>query len=104
MSIIRALVMLPPRVCHGSQLLLILLYYIPRYMFKALEKTRLVISICLISEVAWTFQENALMPNSQVFPTMNHSMMLELGPLAQKLSPSFFFGRISMQIPLSAAT
>ena len=43
---------LPPMTYHGVQFLLIILYYVPRYIHKALKKTRLAISICLISEVA----------------------------------------------------
>lgn len=52
MSITRALVMLATRVCHGIQLLLILLYSIPRHVYKALEKTQLASCTYLISVVA----------------------------------------------------
>ena len=45
------------------------------------------------------------MRNSQVFPTMNHPMILELGLLALKLSLSLFFSaRVSVQISLSGTT
>lgn len=91
MSITRAL----DRVCDGIQLLLISLYSIPRYMHKALEKTRLAISTYLISVVAWTCQENVQVSYYESFcgTTVRFVGLKTL---------CLFFGRVPTQMPVPA--
>lgn len=93
------------RVCPGIQLLLILVCYVPRFVFRALEKTRLATSMYLISVVVWTDQEN--MPIDALLPGFPHHESFcgtRVSFVGLKTLPLFFFGRISVQMPTSATT
>lgn len=54
--------------------------------------------------LAWRFQKNVLMPTSEVFPFSELFLDLRVRSTGLKTLSLFYFGRLSMEMPVSTMT